>query len=90
MYMLNGPLVVSLVVIVIAIIFAIQSIKVVPQQTAWVIERLGKFHTVLNPGLNFIIPFIDKVAYRHSLKEIPLDSPSQVCITRDNTQLSVD
>ena len=62
MYMLNGPLVVSLVVIVIAIIFAIQSIKVVPQQTAWVIERLGKFHTVLNPGLNFIIPFIDKVA----------------------------
>ena len=71
MYMLNGPLVVSLVVIVIAIIFAIQSIKVVPQQTAWVIERLGKFHTVLNPGLNFIIPFIDKVAYRHSLKEIP-------------------
>ena len=90
MYMLNGPLVVSLVVIVIAIIFAIQSIKVVPQQTAWVIERLGKFHTVLNPGLNFIIPFIDKVAYRHSLKEIPLDTPSQVCITRDNTQLSVD
>ena len=83
MYMLNGPLVVSLVVIVIAIIFAIQSIKVVPQQTAWVIERLGKFHTVLNPGLNFIIPFIDKVAYRHSLKEIPLDTPSQVCITRD-------
>lgn len=90
MYMVNGPLIVSLVVIVIAVIFAIQSIKVVPQQTAWVIERLGKFHTVLNPGLNFIIPFIDKVAYRHSLKEIPLDTPSQVCITRDNTQLSVD
>lgn len=90
MYMINGPLIVSVVVIFIAIIFAIQSIKVVPQQTAWVIERLGKFHTVLNPGLNFIIPFIDKVAYRHSLKEIPLDTPSQVCITRDNTQLSVD
>lgn len=62
----------------------------IPQQTAWVIERLGKFHKVLNPGLNFIIPFIDKVAYKHSLKEIPLDTPSQVCITRDNTQLSVD
>ncbi|WP_307761547.1 SPFH domain-containing protein [uncultured Succinatimonas sp.] len=90
MYMINGPLIVSVVVIFIAVIFAIQSIKVVPQQTAWVIERLGKFHTVLNPGLNFIIPFIDKVAYRHSLKEIPLDTPSQVCITRDNTQLSVD
>lgn len=62
----------------------------IPQQTAWVIERLGKFHKVLSPGLNFIIPFIDKVAYKHSLKEIPLDTPSQVCITRDNTQLSVD
>ena len=54
------------------------------------VERLGKFHAVLTPGLNFIIPFIDRVAYRHSLKEIPLDTPSQVCITRDNTQLTVD
>ena len=70
--------------------FIFKSINVIPQQTAWVIERSGKFHKVLNPGLNFIIPFIDKVAYKHSLKEIPLDTPSQVCITRDNTQLSVD
>ncbi|SFS74912.1 Regulator of protease activity HflC, stomatin/prohibitin superfamily [Succinivibrio dextrinosolvens] len=81
---------VALILIIIAIIFALKAIKVIPQQTAWVIERLGKFHKVLNPGLNFIIPFIDKVAYKHSLKEIPLDTPSQVCITRDNTQLSVD
>lgn len=87
---LSGGLIVAIVLIVIAIIFAIKSINVIPQQTAWVIERLGKFHKVLNPGLNFIIPFIDKVAYKHSLKEIPLDTPSQVCITRDNTQLSVD
>ncbi len=87
---LSGGLVVAIVLIVIAIIFAFKSINVIPQQTAWVIERLGKFHKVLNPGLNFIIPFIDKVAYKHSLKEIPLDTPSQVCITRDNTQLSVD
>ena len=79
---------VALILIIIAIIFAVKAIKVIPQQTAWVIERLGKFHKVLNPGLNFIIPFIDKVAYKHSLKEIPLDTPSQVCITRDNTQLS--
>ena len=62
----------------------------VPQQTAWVVERLGKFHAVLNPGLNFIIPFVDRVAYKHSLKEVPLDTPSQVCITKDNTQLTVD
>lgn len=87
---LNGGLIFAIVLIVIAIIFVIKSINVIPQQTAWVIERLGKFHKVLSPGLNFIIPFIDKVAYKHSLKEIPLDTPSQVCITRDNTQLSVD
>lgn len=87
---LTDTILVAFILIVIAIIFAIQGIKIVPQQNAWVIERLGKFHSVLNPGLNFIIPFIDKVAYKHSLKEIPLDTPSQVCITKDNTQLSVD
>lgn len=80
----------ALVLIVLAIIFAVKSVKVVPQQTAWIIERLGKYRCTLNPGLNFIIPFIDRVAYKHSLKEIPLDTPSQVCITKDNTQLSVD
>ena len=61
-----------------------------PQQEAYVVERLGRFHAVLNPGLNFLIPFLDRVAYKHLLKEIPLDVPSQVCITRDNTQLTVD
>jgi regulator of protease activity HflC (stomatin/prohibitin superfamily) len=54
------------------------------------VERIGKYHSTLKPGLNFLIPFIDSVAYKHSLKEIPLDVPSQVCITRDNTQLQVD
>ncbi len=87
---ITGTLAVAAVLIIAAVIFAFKSIQVVPQQTAWIVERLGKFHAVLNPGLNFIIPFIDKVAYKHSLKEIPLDTPSQVCITRDNTQLSVD
>ena len=80
----------ALVVLVVAIVFAARSLKVVPQQNAWVIERLGKFHGTLAPGLNILIPFVDRVAYRHSLKEIPLDVPSQVCITRDNTQLKVD
>ena len=61
-----------------------------PQQEAYVVERLGRFHKVLNPGLNILIPFVDRVAYKHTLKEIPLDVPSQVCITRDNTQLTVD
>ena len=86
----SGTLIFALVLVAVALLFAVQGIKVVPQQTAWVVERLGKFHAVLNPGLNIILPFIDRVAYRHSLKEIPLDTPSQVCITRDNTQLTVD
>jgi regulator of protease activity HflC (stomatin/prohibitin superfamily) len=77
-------------VIAFGIVLAIESIKVVPQQQAWVIERFGKFHSVLEPGLNGIWPFFDRVAYKHSLKEVPLDVSEQVCITRDNTQLGVD
>ena len=73
-----------------AVVFAVQALKVVPQQNAWVVERLGRFHAVLSPGLNIIIPVFDRVAYKHMLKEIPRDVPSQVCITRDNTQLTVD
>ncbi|GAB3189104.1 SPFH domain-containing protein [Hydrogenophaga aquatica] len=81
---------IAFLLLVIAAIFVIKSIKVVPQQNAWVKERLGKYAGTLTPGLNFLVPFIDKVAYKHSLKEIPLDVPSQVCITKDNTQLQVD
>ena len=81
---------VAALLFVIAAIFIVRAIKVVPQQNAWVVERLGKYHGTLAPGLNFLVPFIDKVGYKHSLKEIPLDVPSQVCITRDNTQLQVD
>jgi regulator of protease activity HflC (stomatin/prohibitin superfamily) len=81
---------VALVLIVVAAIFVVRSLKVVPQQHAWVVERLGKYHSTLTPGLSILIPFVDRVAYKHSLKEIPLDVPSQVCITRDNTQLQVD
>ena len=82
--------IVALVVLVVILIVIAKGVRVVPQQNAWVVERLGKFHAVLAPGLNLVIPFIDAVAYKHSLKEIPLDVPSQVCITRDNTQLAVD
>ena len=81
---------IAVVILILAGIFIVQSIKVVPQQNAWVLERLGKYLGTLTPGLNFLIPFVDRVAYKHSLKEIPLDVPSQVCITRDNTQLQVD
>ena len=72
------------------VVVLIEGVRVVPQQNAWVVERLGKFHESLLPGLNLIVPFIDRVAYRHSLKEVPLDVPEQVCITKDNTQLAVD
>ena len=85
---ITGTLAVAAVLIIAAVIFAFKSIQVVPQQTAWIVERLGKFHAVLNPGLNFIIPFIDKVAYKHSLKENhPRQSPS---VSRRRTVLSGD
>ncbi len=87
---MEGIGIVAVVLFVIFVVFAIQTIKVVPQQHAWIVERLGKYHATLSPGLNIVIPFIDRIAYKHVLKEIPLDVPSQVCITRDNTQLQVD
>ena len=77
-------------ILALAIVFVIEGVRVVPQQSAWVVERLGKFHAVLQPGLNVIVPFVDRVASPHWLKEVPLDVPEQVCISRDNTQLSVD
>ena len=81
---------IALVLAAIAVIFIVQTFKIVPQQNAWVVERLGKYDRTLTPGLKFVVPFVERVAYKHSLKEVPLDVPSQVCITRDNTQLQVD
>jgi regulator of protease activity HflC (stomatin/prohibitin superfamily) len=81
---------VSLVIFILAIIFVVKTVNVVPQQHAWVVERLGKYNTTLGPGLHIVVPFIDRIAYKHILKEIPLDVPPQVCITKDNTQLQVD
>ncbi|ANY62659.1 SPFH domain-containing protein [Comamonas aquatica] len=81
---------IAIIGLVIAAIFISMSVKIVPQQHAWIKERFGKYAGTLSPGLRIIIPFIEKVSYKHSLKEIPLDVPSQVCITRDNTQLQVD
>jgi regulator of protease activity HflC (stomatin/prohibitin superfamily) len=81
---------IALVFAVIVVIFIARTLKIVPQQNAWVVERLGKYDRTLTPGLSFVVPFVDRVAYKHSLKEVPLDVPSQVCITKDNTQLQVD
>src|SRR5450432_2301789 len=85
-----GSSIVALALFVVAVIVIMKAFRVVPQQHAWVVERLGRFYAVLQPGLNLIIPIVDRVAYRHDLREIPLDVPSQICITKDNTQLQVD
>ena len=82
--------VVGVILLVIVIVVVVQTVKIVPQQHAWVVERLGRYHATLTPGLSIVMPFVDRIAYKHVLKEIPLDVPSQVCITRDNTQLQVD
>ncbi|MRV71601.1 paraslipin [Duganella sp. FT92W] len=81
---------VTFVLFILALVFVFKTINVVPQQHAWVVERLGKYHATLGPGLNIVVPFVDRIAYKHVLKEIPLDVPPQVCITKDNTQLQVD
>lgn len=83
-----NPFIIGLAVFVVLVL--LMAIKVVPQQNTYIIERLGKFHESLSPGLSFVIPFIDKVAYKHSLKEVAMDIPEQVCITRDNVQVAVD
>ena len=81
---------IALVLAVIAVFFVTRAIRIVPQQHAFVVERLGKYDRTMTPGLHLLVPFVDRLAYKHSLKEIPLDVPSQVCITKDNTQLAVD
>lgn len=85
-----GSSFVTLILFIVILIAIVKTIRVVPQQRAWIVERLGRFHAVLQPGLNFVVPLVDRVAYRHDLREIPLDVPPQVCITKDNTQLQVD
>ena len=83
-------LVIAAVLVVIAFTIISRGLRIVPQQHAWVVERLGRFHRVLEPGLNLLIPFADKVAFRFDLRETPMDVQKQVCITKDNTQISID
>ena len=84
--MWTGSSIVTLALFIVALIVVVKAIRVVPQQHAWVVERLGRFYAVLEPGLNFVIPFVDRVAYRHDLREIPLDVPTQICITQATTR----
>jgi regulator of protease activity HflC (stomatin/prohibitin superfamily) len=83
----------TFVVIVLALIVVITIAKtavVVPQQSAYVVERLGKYSSTLDAGFHILVPFVDAIRYRHSLKETAMDIPEQVCITRDNVQVHVD
>jgi regulator of protease activity HflC (stomatin/prohibitin superfamily) len=85
-----GQLIVAVVLAVFAMILISKIVRVVPQQQAWVVERLGKYSGTLDAGLHILMPFLDVVRYKHSLKEIALDVPEQVCITKDNVQVGVD
>jgi regulator of protease activity HflC (stomatin/prohibitin superfamily) len=79
-------------VLLLLIAFAIlrSTLRIVPQQRSWIVERLGRYHRALTPGLNVLVPFMDRVAYRFDLREVPTEVPAQVCISLDNTTLTVD
>ncbi len=87
---MTGALVVVLVLAVLVVIVIAKTAVVVPQQSAYVVERLGKYHNTLGAGFHILVPFVDVIRYRHSLKENAIDIPEQVCITRDNVQVHVD
>lgn len=81
---------IPLVLLVFAVVFVFMSIKIVPQQHAYIVERLGKYSRTIEAGLHVLVPFVDRVAYRTELKEAVLDIPPQICITKDNVQVTVD
>jgi regulator of protease activity HflC (stomatin/prohibitin superfamily) len=87
---MTGGVLVTLVLALLVIIVGAKTAVVVPQQSAFVVERLGKYSTTLGAGFHILLPFIDVIRYKHSLKETALDIPAQICITRDNVQVSVD
>jgi regulator of protease activity HflC (stomatin/prohibitin superfamily) len=87
---MGGTLLVAFVVAIFAIILVSRIARVVPQQQAWVVERLGKYADTLQAGFHILVPFLDTVRYKHSLKESAVDVPEQVCITKDNVQVAVD
>lgn len=87
---MNESAVVFLVLTILVVIIIAKTAVVVPQQSAFVVERLGRFSGILSAGFHILIPFLDVIRYKHSLKEVAVDIPAQVCITRDNVQVGVD
>ncbi len=86
---MDATIVISAVIFFIMIVLA-NTARIVPQKTVYIIERLGKYNATLEAGFHILIPFVDKVAYRHSMKEMVMDVPPQVCITKDNISVEVD
>ena len=87
---MTGGLVLVFVLAILVLIVIARTAVVVPQQSAYVVERLGRYHATLGAGFHVLLPFVDSIRYRHSLKEAAVDIPAQVCITRDNVQVGVD
>ena len=87
---MTTTLIVSLALAAFIIVLIAKTAVVVPQQNAYVVERLGKFHNTLDAGFHILLPFLDLVHYKHSLKERAVDIQEQICITRDNVQVGVD
>ena len=85
-----GSLIVALVIAIAAMWVVSRIARVVPQQQAWIVERLGRYNRTLQAGFHILWPFVDNVRYKHSLKESAVDVPEQVCITKDNVQVAVD
>ena len=88
--MFEGGLFVIILLAILVLIVLAKTAIVVPQQSAFVVERLGRYNNTLDAGFHILFPFVDVIRYRHSLKEAAYDIPAQVCITRDNVQVGVD
>src|SRR5258707_8035600 len=87
---MNEGVIVIIILIFLAITILAKTAVVVPQQAAYVVERLGRYSGTLQAGFHILTPFVDVIRYRHSLKETAFDIPEQICITRDNVQVGVD
>ena len=88
--MINAALVIAVLVAALVLLVVVKTATVVPQQSAFVVERLGRFHAALEAGFHVLLPFVDVIRYRHTLKEQAFEIPEQICITRDNVQVAVD
>lgn len=82
--------IVSIGLVILVVVTLVKTARIVPQRQAFVIERLGKYSRTLSAGFHVLFPFIDRVAYKHSLKEVAIDVPSQMCITKDNIAIEID